>query len=214
MLEHVKRELDRAIDSYVPMKKHGKRSKKKHLSKEVFRNIRYKQNMWRVYKHTGADKDYDVFKEALNAATNKVRKSKRNFEHKLAQTIKSDSKSFYAYVRSKQTVRDKVGPLEDNAGNIIPQGFLMAEELNMHFSSVFTREDNSSIPVPEIKFKGSEGETLGQLVVTPEVVVSKINNMKGNKSPGVDGISPKILKETVEQISTPLAHVFTMSLQE
>ena len=33
-------------------------------------------------------------------------------------------------------------------------------------------------------------------------------------SPGVDGISPKILKETVEQISTPLAHVFNMSLQE
>ena len=39
------------------------------------------------------------------------------------------------------------------------------------------------------KFKGSEGERLGQLVVTPEVVVSKINNMKENKSPGVGGIS-------------------------
>ncbi len=38
--------------------------------------------------------------------------------------------------------------------------------------------------------------------------------MKENKSPGVDGISPKILKETVEQISSPLAHVFNMSLQE
>ena len=55
---------------------------------------------------------------------------------------------------------------------------------------------------------------MGQLVVTPEVVASKINNMKENKSPGVDGISPKILKETVEQISTPLAQVFNMSLQE
>ena len=33
-------------------------------------------------------------------------------------------------------------------------------------------------------------------------------------SPGVDGISPKILKETVEQISTPLAHVFNVSLHE
>ena len=38
--------------------------------------------------------------------------------------------------------------------------------------------------------------------------------MKENKSPGVDGLSPKILKETVEQISKPLAHVFNMSLQE
>ena len=196
-------ELDSEIDSHVPMKKQGKRSKKKHLSKEAFRKIRYKQNMWRVYKHTGKDKDYDAYKEALNAATNEVRKSKRNFEHKLAQNIKSDSKSFYAYVRSKQNVRDRVGPLEDNAGNKIT-----------HFSSVFTREDTSSLPVPETKFEGSEGERLGQLVVTPEVVANKINNMKENKSPGVDGIAPKILKETVEQICTPLAYVFNMSLQE
>ena len=59
---------------------------------------------------------------------------------------------------------------------------------------------------------------LGQLVVTPKVVASKIsnikdnespgvdgiapkiNNMKDNESPGVDGIAPKILKETAEQI--------------
>ena len=55
---------------------------------------------------------------------------------------------------------------------------------------------------------------MGQLIVTPEVVAIKINNMKENKSSGVDRISPKMLKETVEQISTPLAHVFSMSLQE
>ena len=96
--------------------------------------------MWKVYKHTGKDKDYEAYKEALNAATNEVRMSKRNVEHKLAQHIKSDSKSFNSYVRSKQNVRDKVGPQEDNFGNIVTQGFLMAEELNMHFNSVFTRK--------------------------------------------------------------------------
>ena len=90
----------------------------------------------------------------------------------------------------------------------------MAVELNMHLSSVFMRDDTSSLPVPVTKFNGSEGEGLGQLVVTPEVVASQISNMKENKSPGVDGISPKILKETVEQISTPLVYVFNMTLQE
>ena len=75
------------------------------------------------------------------------------------------------------------------------------------------REDTSSLPVPETKSNGSEEEKLGQLIVTPEVAASKINNMKEKKSPGVDGLSPKILKETVEQISKPLAHVFNMSLR-
>ena len=82
-----KSELNSVINRYVPMKKQGKRSKKKHLSKEAFINIRFKQYMWRVYKHTGKDKDYEVYKESLNAATNEGRKSKRNFERKLAQGI-------------------------------------------------------------------------------------------------------------------------------
>ena len=61
----------------------------------------------------------------------------------------------------------------------------------MHFSSVFTREGASSFPVPETKFNRTEGERWGQLVVTTEVIANKINSMKDNKSPGVDGIAPK-----------------------
>ena len=52
-----------------------------------------------------------------------IRQSKRSYEQKLACNIKNDSKSFYAYVRSKQNVQDKVGPLEDSAGNIISRVF-------------------------------------------------------------------------------------------
>ena len=73
--------------------------------------------MWRVYKHTGKDKDYEVYKEALNAATNEVRKSKRHFEHKLAQHIKSDSKSFYAYVISKQMSTHRTGKYKHDLSN-------------------------------------------------------------------------------------------------
>ena len=37
----------------------------------------------------------------------------------------------------------------------------------MHFSSVFTREDTSSLPVPETKFGGSEEERLGAVSGNP-----------------------------------------------
>ena len=112
--------------------------------------------MWRFFKHTGKDKYCDAYNKALRAATNKVRKSQRNVEHKLAQHIQSDSKSFYAYVRSKQNVRAIVGPLDDNAGNIT-QGVLMADELNVHFSSVFTREDTCT----RNKVRGIRGGKVG-----------------------------------------------------
>ena len=62
----------------------------------------------------------------------------------------------------------------------------MAEELNGYFSSVFTRENISSLPVPDAKFQGAKSDYLGQLIVTPEKVAKKIKAMKDNKSPGVD----------------------------
>ena len=70
------------------------------------------------------------YKEALNAAMTETRQSKRSYEQILACNIKKYSKSCYAYVRSKQNVRDKVGPLENSAENIISQRFLMTEDLN------------------------------------------------------------------------------------
>ena len=80
----------------------------------------------------------------------------------------------------------------------------MAEVLNEYFSSVFTTEDISSLPVPFTKFEGNKSEHLGQLMIA-----NKIKKMKDNKSPDVDGIPPKLLKEIVEQISTPLAKLLT-----
>ena len=170
--------------------------------------------MWKTYRHNGSEEDYAIYKEALNQATAEIRNSKRSYEQKLAFNIKHDSKSCYAYVRSKQKVQDKVGPLEGSDGNIITEGFLMAENLNEYFSSVFTREDTSALPVPETKFEGRESDYLGQLIVTPKMVTKKIRDMKENKSPGVDGIPPKLLLEIVEQISIPLATVFNLSIEE
>ena len=46
------------------------------------------------------------------------------------------------------------------------------------------------------------------------MIAKKIKKTKDNKSRGVDGIPPKLLKDIVEQISTPLAKVFNLSLEE
>ena len=70
---------------------------------------------------------------------------------------------------------------------------------------MFAREDISSIQVPDVKFQEPKSECLGQLIVTPEIAAKKINAMKDNESPEVDGIPPQLLKETVEKNCIPLA---------
>ena len=47
--------------------------------------------------------------------------------------LKSDN------LKEAMSKTNKVGHLEDSAGNIISQGFLMAEDLNGYFSSVYQR---------------------------------------------------------------------------
>ena len=51
-------EIESIIDKLVPLKKQGKRSRKKQLSKEAIRQIVLKQIMWRVYRPTRND-EYD-----------------------------------------------------------------------------------------------------------------------------------------------------------
>ena len=64
-----------------------------------------------------------------------------------------------AYVRSKQKVQDKVGPLEGSDGNIITEGFLMVENLNEYFSSVFTRKILVHYQYQRLNLKG-ESQTI------------------------------------------------------
>ena len=78
----IKYEIESFIDKFVPLKKQGKRSRKKHMSKEAIRKIVFKQTVWRVYRHTRKDEDYANYKEALNLATTEIRQSKRTFEKK------------------------------------------------------------------------------------------------------------------------------------
>ena len=56
--------IESITDKFVPLKKQGIRSRKKHLENIV------KQTMWRVYRRTKKDEDYTNYKETLNAATN------------------------------------------------------------------------------------------------------------------------------------------------
>ena len=60
---------------------------------------------------------------------------------------------------------------------------------------MFTREGIRSLPFPDAKFQEAKSDYLGQLVVTQEMVLKKIKTMKDNKSLGVDGIPPKLLRK-------------------
>ena len=72
-----------------------------------------------------------------------MKKAKLNFEKKLAQNIKKDFKSFFAYVRGRSQATRKLGPLSDSGGNLVESSEGMSELFNEAFGKVFTKKNLS-----------------------------------------------------------------------
>jgi len=75
------------------------------MTHKVFRLVQRKNKVFGKYKDT----NHPAVKSARKAAKVEVNKACRNFEKKLAENIKSDKKSFFAYARSKNKCKVQVG---------------------------------------------------------------------------------------------------------
>ncbi len=73
------------------------------------------------------------------------------------------------YIRSKKTVKNNIGPLLVN-GDTINDHKGTASVLNSIFSSVFTKENMTSIPAPRTIFHGPEEHKLA----LTEIDISKM----------------------------------------
>ena len=72
--------------------------------------------------------------------------------YNLKRRIKSNPRSFYAYVRSKTKVKEVVGPLKDSNDQFVSDNEVMCVILDDYFGSVFTSE-NVNNALPEVKYK-------------------------------------------------------------
>ena len=99
-----------------------------------------------------------------------IKDSVKRFEQKLGENIKTDSKSFYKYVKSKQQVKDSIGRLKGQNGELSSDSKSMAEELNDFFATSFTRENTQNIINSNIQFQGNREEKLSNINATPELV--------------------------------------------
>lgn len=210
--ECFKSTLDDMKEKWVPFKKR-KRGKCKWVTRAVIKCRRAKIKAWNKYGDQKSQENYEIYKGKLNQCTKTIRSAKRNYEKKLAENVKQDCKSFYSYVRSKQRTRDKVGPLKNNLGKIVTDKEEAANLLNDYFSSVFTIEDCTKIPDPNLIFKGnSDSEGLNNMLITVQLVEKKLETIKVNKCPGLDGIHPKMIWELRKELALPLAILYNCSL--
>ena len=199
-------------DRYIPFKKtrkvRGNKVKPIWMTNKALKYVRRKGKVYKKYKNN----DHPAVKAANRLVTKEIKKAKRNFEKKLAQNIKQDSKSFFAYARSKCKCRTETGVLVDDKNVTLDTDKEIVEHFNNYFASVFTHEDYSNPPTP-IQVCDCN-ITCADLQFDESSVSTAITKLRPDKAMGPDGLAPKLLLETKDQITYPLYLLFKKSLQE
>ncbi|KAM7181807.1 uncharacterized protein RBU57_000458 [Macrochelys suwanniensis] len=139
---------------------------------------------------------------------------KQKLKEQLAKNSKANNKTFFKYIRSRKPAKQPVGPLDDrDTKGALTDDKVIAEKLNEFFASVFTAEDVGEIPQPELTFVGNKSEELSQIEVSVEEILELIDKLNCNKSPGPDGIHPRVLKELKCEIAELLTRVCNLSFK-
>eukprot|EP00794_Sanderia_malayensis_P002671 gene2671-3090_t len=202
-----------AVKRNIPRSKTNLKQNRKPIwmNSKVFTKLKKKTSAFKRYMKSKEGEDYQAYAKLRNQAKWACRTAVRDLEKNIANESKINPKAFYNYARSKFKTKSSIPDLDIQGGGKTSGEKQKANVLNEFFSSVFTREDTSSIPdFPQHEI----AEEMKSLKVTGEMVLKKLKKLNPNKSGGMDGISPRVLQECAESILTPVTALMNKTLEE
>jgi hypothetical protein len=140
-----------------------------------------------------------------------INKARSNLEDDVCRDIDSNPKMFWKYVSSKRKTQERIPNLVNANGTKTTTDHQKSEVLAEAFSSVFTLEPSGELPVFDVTRSST---AMPDLIINPEEVTTRLKALKPGKSAGPDGLHPRLLRETAEEISTQLARIYNLSLEE
>ena len=157
------------------------------------------EEMWELEKQLSAD----------YTATNNIE------EDEAVLRIKSNTKAFFSFARSRQKVKAKIGPfLDPSTGSPNASPDFAAECLKNQYDSVFsaTRPDWSVSNISE-HFKVVEGDgSLIDFTFSQGDIEKACSELKSTAAPGLDGVPASLLKTCRKELSKPLYILWRSSL--
>ena len=105
-------------------------------------------------------------------------------------------------MRSKTKVKNSVGPLLNDNGELVSNDQEMAEMLNTCFAMVFTREDCDHLPRVKNVFSADKSRSLSSFMIDSKAVKDKLCELKKTIFRQVlNSVGSKILIEIAGEIS-------------
>jgi len=185
-----KEQILRVLDMYVPVRQGGNwRVTEPWFMKEIQCLVKRKKEAYVRMRKQSSVRVLEGYKLARKELKEGIRRAKRGHEKSLAGRINENSKAFYAYVRNKRMTRVRLGPVKYSSGNLCMESEAIGEALNEYFSSVFTNERGHDVEEDSVIQAGR----LEEVDIQKEDVLAILKSLRIDKSPGPDGIFPRIL---------------------
>ena len=124
--------------------------------------------------------------------------------------MKHNPKAFWSYVNSKLKSRSGVADSYNEEGENSTSNKEKAEILSSFFSKVFTKEDLENSPTLEDR---KVDRPLMNIDINQEDLPTKLQNLKPHKSPGPDGLQPRVLREISVPIAIPFRIIYKRMIQ-
>ena len=156
-----------------------------------------KDKAWKDFEAvpTNDNLSYALFKNT--EFDEETKKCMMKYEHKMASCMKSNPKSFYAYVNSKRKIKQSVISVKNKTGHIAKSPKETADLLAEFFESTFKEDTYGPLP-EEAYIKKSYCEQSVVKEVTYDETQKLLSSVNIYKSTGPDGTHPKILKSLAE----------------
>eukprot|EP00112_Aurelia_sp_Birch-Aquarium-sp1_P013836 Seg2955.3 transcript_id=Seg2955.3/GoldUCD/mRNA.D3Y31 product="putative RNA-directed DNA polymerase from transposon X-element" protein_id=Seg2955.3/GoldUCD/D3Y31 len=219
MFSNTKLKIEESVLKHVPISKgkSGGQRKPLWMNSKCLTKIRQKHQAYKRYLNTKEGRDYMEYTKVRNQAKSRkvkkvvIRKVKKEFEQEIARNSKVNPKSFYKYVNSKSKTLSGIPNLMKEDGTTTQNDQEKADELNTFFASVFTKENLADLPL----FGARHNDVILEDIDINEQDVDEIlANLNPGKSPGPDGIHPRLLKESRNELKKPLTILYRKCIEE
>lgn len=218
--------MQEVIRECIPCRVFKERETRKNVNSDLPMNrklrakIKKKQRQWERLKklserNNSGNEEYQRVLSEYRHLNNQVRKETRKGvklkEQTIAQNVKHNPKIFWKYVNSKTKTVSGITELYKGGdqNKKTESDKEKADELGEFFSSVFTIEPPGAVPELEVR----QTPQLSTMEISRNDVLKTLKKLKRNKSPGPDGLHPRVILEVADVLVEPLWIIFTNSMK-
>ena len=167
----------------------------------LIRKRKHKDRSWRSFESNPSLVTYSNAMFQQQQYQKAEVKAKVKFENKLVKNLKSNSKPFFKYLKSKNKVNKSVSGINcsDGSSTVTPKD--TADALADFFESVFTIEPYGPLPRQCYQRYTDVNMDMDSVTVDHSTVIDLLKNLDCGKAMGPDNIHPKLLKYFADDLS-------------